>query len=768
MAETIQSRYTFSTSNIASQHVSFKSGVQADLNKFMLGGTNEGQANEGTFYLTTDTHRLYIGRKITASGSTTYASGSEPTIPIPINEGIQYVESLDDLQRLATEANAGEFYYVGGNANILAVYNGQQWVQINPDTDNNDTIRVSSISIQSSTLSSTATLIYDLTLNQIKTNKDGATTTMSPVVTSFSIDRAAITGDVSVGLSTTSVESNQASLQLTGGNTAPNYQINLHSTSGISLTVSNNNITIKGNPYTLSTTVVSNKQSSITLKDGDGQEQTGYIVAGDQLDIATNATAGYIVLNHSSPGTAVSTFGSTSNVTLQTGQSFIIPHVEIDNKGHITTATNITVSYPQFSITANNSGNLIIKEYDGHEISSTTSVLYHTINIDGTTQTIYNQNNLGSFYSASGVDALIEQHFQQFNAMTYKGTVGSNESTVQSGNLYTVTSVAIGDVYMVDTNGSSIWIGSTTAITCNRGDLLIANGEEENGIITSGLVWDIIPGGSVNTTYTLSAQTFSSNGDVRHNQGIIRLSANTGEDNDIPIYGISDEYIQTAVISSTSESGIRISHKTSGVTSGTYGAATTIATTLNWNTGNSFILPRLNVDSYGHITSATNVTYTLPTLEEYSVTNVDRGVAGTHVILKNSDGGDCGIVNFSAGSKLSVTATSGSIIYAHNSITSTSGTTTSIFLGSSSELNVITGLEFDGYGHITSYTNTPIKVHTYSLRFNDNNNMVLQNDDGNTISTWSFTSPNATIDITTGTASNNRNYYNFDILWGSF
>jgi hypothetical protein len=72
---------------------------------------------DGYFYLTTDTHRLYtsIDSKL-----------------VPVNEGVTTVANVAALSSVAG-AHAGDFFYCT-EENILAVYNGKTFVQINPDT----------------------------------------------------------------------------------------------------------------------------------------------------------------------------------------------------------------------------------------------------------------------------------------------------------------------------------------------------------------------------------------------------------------------------------------------------------------------------------------------------------------------------------------------------------------------------------------------------------------------------------------------------------
>ena len=103
-------------------NVMFKRGTQADLLQY-INGTK--QAVEGSFYLTTDSNRLYIGKQDPADTSKVKA--------FPVNQGVITVDALGNLPS-RTSIEAGQFYYVK-NDNILCIYNGMKWVQINPDTN---------------------------------------------------------------------------------------------------------------------------------------------------------------------------------------------------------------------------------------------------------------------------------------------------------------------------------------------------------------------------------------------------------------------------------------------------------------------------------------------------------------------------------------------------------------------------------------------------------------------------------------------------------
>lgn len=102
------------------QILGFKTGTQAAVNTLI---TNGG-AVHGAFYLTQDTHRLYVG--------------NEDTSLSPVNEGVVTVASLSGLPTPTTATEkiglAGSFYYITAE-NILAVYNGNSWIRINQNTN---------------------------------------------------------------------------------------------------------------------------------------------------------------------------------------------------------------------------------------------------------------------------------------------------------------------------------------------------------------------------------------------------------------------------------------------------------------------------------------------------------------------------------------------------------------------------------------------------------------------------------------------------------
>lgn len=96
--------------------VKFKLGTQASLNT--LKASQKGW-EVGTFYLTSDSSRLYIGQ------------ADELAL---LNKSVEIYDNLNALSAKTTVSTKGDIAYCV-NENVLAYYNGTSWNQINPDDD---------------------------------------------------------------------------------------------------------------------------------------------------------------------------------------------------------------------------------------------------------------------------------------------------------------------------------------------------------------------------------------------------------------------------------------------------------------------------------------------------------------------------------------------------------------------------------------------------------------------------------------------------------
>ena len=135
-------------------NVSFKRGLQADLPNSNI--------VDGAFYLTTDTNRLYVG-------------GAHDKLEL-LNQSIKFYTYDDVFRENSTVPKVeGQFYYLS-DKNILCTFAKTkthpdgEWVQINPDHNDNTLVYVSGLNVTkgNSTEGDTKKLTYTITLNQEK------------------------------------------------------------------------------------------------------------------------------------------------------------------------------------------------------------------------------------------------------------------------------------------------------------------------------------------------------------------------------------------------------------------------------------------------------------------------------------------------------------------------------------------------------------------------------------------------------------------------
>lgn len=246
-------------------NVGFKLGTQAKVDALLK--TPGTSVVEGSFYLTSDTHRLYIGQKATASDTNAQL--------FPVNEGVITVTNISDLPDISESDKpvyAGRFYYVT-NGNILCVYSGQEWVQINTNTDTY--VNSHSYSIEGGTIKDKIGLSnggnVDATFtvegaNGIQITGTGTTLT--------------ITGD-KYSLSST-VTDNKATVKLDSANTADDTSVVL---------AGGNNVTITQNTGTKEVTIES-KDTKLTSLTGAAATE-GFTITGHNSD-GGNTTAATI------------------------------------------------------------------------------------------------------------------------------------------------------------------------------------------------------------------------------------------------------------------------------------------------------------------------------------------------------------------------------------------------------------------------------------------------------------------------------------------
>lgn len=379
-------------------NVLFKRGLQANL---------PAQYNDGVFYFTTDTSRLYID-----TGTKRHLLNQT----IQVKSSVTELSAMSDAWSAGQKADhAGDFYYVDSGAdsvsgNILAYWNGTEWIQINPDTD---------------------TFINSSTLNTIVSNN---TATVTQALTGLGKQPR--------------IESN---LSITGAN-------------GIIVGSStNNNVTISGSTYAVSTTLTgaNNEIATIALDSSNTNLNSSYarFYAGDSIEFST--TSNGIVIS------ALDTL--------------------------VQSATLASPAEGQLSITLNQNGqspvtstlsNLKVMLSDNYYLPLTS-------NTTGTAAQVYTKQEIDGILN--GLDG-----------MHVVGTIG--ESGVGTITTLPTSNVHQGDVYIVVTEQHDVSAGGARFDSnlnapdfsnVRIGDMIIAQGTETDGVISSAnLTWLYVPAGN--------------------------------------------------------------------------------------------------------------------------------------------------------------------------------------------------------------------------------------------------------------------------------
>lgn len=256
--------------------VGFLTGAQSSIDTMLSKGANAG-AKHGYFYLTKDSHRLYVGN---SDGSIS-----------AVNEGVQTVTYLGDLPTLQTAADkvayTGRFFYVqykestagqvdSNIANILCVYNGSAWVQINA---NSDTL-IKSNTYTTSTTGATATIT-----NAIGSTDGGSVTGKFEIVTAGGLKIANTAGK------TNSITLTGDKFTLAAGDGATGeVKLNLTSANG----QAGSSVTLKADP---NTTVLTREENVITI--------AGRVNASLAIANATGGKTGFTVTVKDNQGKTV-------------------------------------------------------------------------------------------------------------------------------------------------------------------------------------------------------------------------------------------------------------------------------------------------------------------------------------------------------------------------------------------------------------------------------------------------------------------------------
>ena len=418
-------------------NVGFKYGPQSGLRTVMT----EKKVVPGTFYLTSDTNRLYIGKTT--------------ELIAPVNEGVIKVAKIEDLPKDADSKDTGiigSFYYVE-DGNILCVFNGSKWVQINPDT--------------TVTNKDLAVTLGTVTQETQKVEEDGSTVVVAEKISVTTkvtdSDDEAVEGSFVL---VTEFVDGKKTIELEKG-TRGEGNLTLPA------------VTLTGDTYTLSTSVPKDSSNEVNIDLGSAFGHDSSINLSSAGGINITSTDSNIELEgfKAVEGSLVDRTGATTN-------GFAITLV--DHNGNEATATiNPTIVVGQ----GENA-----KESTTFTGSEAALPVYTAAEIDSKIETL-----------GTNFDNLIKG----YNALEYKGTVGSNDDATYKQLPDGATEgqkVSIGYAYLASSD-FTINEGKENEIEVTKGSLIIATAgesvtEDANGYLPStGIVWTTVSGDTADTHY---------------------------------------------------------------------------------------------------------------------------------------------------------------------------------------------------------------------------------------------------------------------------
>ena len=725
-------------------NVSFKRGLSTALSNVAV--------EDGVFYLTTDTNRLYVGQgsKLAELNQsvTTYATWAAMEASAPKQEG--------------------QFYYAI-QENVLACYLPElnKWQQINPDHNDNDDTYVSSLSVGSADKSETGKLKYTITVGQKTKHQGKAETTVTPNITGqleiSSEDLNAIASNIAVGVKTDAITGNENGLVLktTGGGADADTNIAIVGGDNVNISRSGNGktITIKSTDTNTTYNLLSNAgDAKITLHGSDNADRTVSFVGAQQIEVS-GANEREIAIKHKNSTVTDGSYNSSID-----GNKITVPSFTVDKQGHITSASTneLTIPTPHDtktsikSVSAGNDGRIGITyaQDNAEQTVYSNAELYYKITVDGTDTIINNQGLLGTFYSSSKVNELIRQAAANMNAMTYKGVVASDTFAT------TVAGAQKGDTYKA--NGEIV-IGSQTAKT---GDLIIYKGDDlADGSAPANTDFDVISSGDeIDSQFELSGTN-----------NTIALT-NTTKDN-TPAGSVSVSG-SNGISAKVTGNALSIEH-TNAVSAGSVGESSNVSPAA----GNSFTVPSISYDAQGHITSASNVTVTLPDDTTYSLGTAKGDTQyDAYINLTPATGSGAAVTSakFKAGANIEITGSGDEIIVAHSdpgdATGNVIGNNTKTALGYSDTF-IVPKITKDANGHIVNTEDVvltlPEEVAIPKINYKGetglSNNRVTMSSSltvGSATQTYAPSIGSST--LTLSTSSTNSNDITIDLEWGSF
>ena len=508
-------------------NVKFLKGSQAEFEKVA------GRYKPGAFYLVINDDKSAEDYK---KPSRLYYGVDENNC-VPVNQGINVVDTTAGLPQSFTHNTAGEFYYVK-DKNILCINNGKGWIQTNTDTVLDTNKKNSNVSVNSNPEKPNGVSIT----NTIADSSGNIITETYDIIGSDYIQIEAVPAVDDKGVDTVK-------------------------------------LSLKGINYQLSSSL-NKKTLNVNLKNADADAGNFNIIAGSNVNIAEI---------------------STGNYTLSVNKA--VDSIDVVNHG---TGTGFTASISGPGVEGAGNGTTLSADIDPE------------IALEGKT---------GSYKFKDGVLTLpvyskqdIDNQLRTINAMVFRGGFQVKDGAIAYDNS-DITEITEGNTFIYTGAEDTLWNGHYL----RPGDLIIASGEEVNGVITGTINWTYVPSADDPVTEIEGANDNSTAG------FIIKLGS-TKKLLDYALNGESGIVLETKVLidskgQPTNSKVVTIKHSNTltvnAPVSQIYADEQTI--TINEPT---------EIDAQGHVIKSTQKTFTVKNTHQ-EIANADYTVNGTDTLIPN-------------------------------------------------------------------------------------------------------------------------------------
>lgn len=657
-------------------NVGFKRGTQAALEDL-------GSWDQGVFYLTTDTNRLFVG---TENG---YAQ---------LNRDVKVVA---DVNSLPTAANLNDFAYCT-KENILAVCTiasfentKAAWTQINVNTDTTYKYSITQSEEPEKTTNdkNESVLRVKLKSNEKLVNRASGTDVDVAVSENtdfyFDIPQSAFTqmaANVSVSIDS-AFNGGTLTLNADGNGANSNVKINLTGDKGVTITENTSNSENISN-YTISGTKYSIVQdgTSFSFQEDKEDVNTFSFEAEENNPVVVEGNTDDKTITYKHSAIKVTTTPSSDPTILtNNGEFTVVDSIDDDDYGHLETITLKKYQLPKIAdstvgnVDIGKDGKINIQLVNGNNqtlttISSTQAITYGESKIPA-------ENGHLDVYSTDEID----KKFIGLNAIVYKGgttsiPVPTAENEIKNGYAY----LAIEDIEDVN-------------YPAKEGDLLIAHGDEdENGVLTSeNIKWTIVPAGDdTDTLYKINV-------DAENNKVVLQSYTAGTNPTDVNYIQFIDGDLITP---ETSGNTISFNHNTITVDKTNMEAGnTTLSTTA------IPVVTSINVNEYGHVDSLATKNIVLPEADTYDIKAYNKANENFIGLFKNNN--EAGQIKVVGDNNIEISSDNNIITVNHETITTSTPQDKTGSLTFGGNITIYDTIESEN-GHITKLEKTTFTLPT--------------------------------------------------------